>query len=498
MVPIKGDWHRFANPEEQLRYMRLWGLIPPKSKQLRPIMVVDGYFGAPEPCSVVGYKDDNWAVIELPDGYHAIFGEYLAELQPNAMQKLPHGMCFAEILQDYIVLDIETTGFSRKEHEIIEFAAVRYSYGKETAHYHTLVQPKNPIPLNITSLTGITMADVADAPFIEDVAGDILQFIGDRPIVGHNGVTFDFPFISAHLNFNFDNPKIDTLYMARKAFPLLSKHKLEYLKTVLNLTDGASHRALDDARTTNALLWACLAPRKHEQAVNEAYLANLHKGGRNAARTRNTIKPLKNEVPVQALHQESLFDKPIHDTDKPFDESGVFLMLEPYLIQVLEYNRVGADSLRIKCLDNYTSVYYYKPEQTDEKGDPIVERARLLAFRICARNGKYYFGVKKQYLKHAPESAQRRATPESGDTGYMNVPFAPNESSVIELRAMLEKALDGAIDMGFTEYSCCSRCEECSLAKRCVSPFPYIASNCKYRKIMKEGRIFYGPNRNID
>ena len=111
MVPIKGEWTPFGDINDQLNHFRLWGLIPPKSKKLRPIMVVDGYLDAPEPCNVVGYQGHNWAVIELADGFHAIHGEYLAELQPIANQKLPFGMCFAEVLAEYVVADIETTGF---------------------------------------------------------------------------------------------------------------------------------------------------------------------------------------------------------------------------------------------------------------------------------------------------------------------------------------------------------------------------------------------------
>ena len=132
MVPIRSGWTPFTDIEEKLKYLRHWGLIPPKATKERPVMVVDGYFGEPEPCEVVGYKDDNWAVIQMADGCHAIFGDYLAELQPDAGQKLPRGVCFAEVLSDYIVLDIETTGLNRHEHEIIEFAAIRYAYGKET------------------------------------------------------------------------------------------------------------------------------------------------------------------------------------------------------------------------------------------------------------------------------------------------------------------------------------------------------------------------------
>lgn len=272
MVPIKGEWKPFSDHPEKLKYLRLWGLIPPKSRVERPVMVVDGYFGAPEPCEVVGYKDEHWAVIQLPDGYHAIFGEYLAEMQPQAYQKLPYGMCFAEILRDYIVLDIETTGFNRHKHEIIEFAAIRYSYGRETSRFHTIINPCVSIPAEITKLTGITDADTVDAPKWDDAQQSILDFLGDRPLFGHNAISFDFPFLCKKLGFELPNPRLDTLYMARKAFPLMPNCRLDYLKAVLHLPSGPSHRADSDAETTNALLWACMAPRRYESAMYNAYL----------------------------------------------------------------------------------------------------------------------------------------------------------------------------------------------------------------------------------
>lgn len=274
MVPVNGEWTPFADINDQIAHYRLWGLIPPKSKKLRPIMVVDGYFDAPEPCEVVGYQRESCAIIELADGFHAIQGEYLAELQPNARQKLPTGVCFAEILSRYVVVDIETTGFDFHRDRIIEIAAVSYEYGKKISEFHTLVNPDMLIPADIISLTGITQANVDGAPVLEDVEAAFLDFIGAAPIIGHNALTFDVPFLSAQLSARIENPVIDTLLMARKVFDLLTCHKLTYLNDTLHLESAGAHRALNDVETTNALLWACLAPRKYESYVNKAFLDN--------------------------------------------------------------------------------------------------------------------------------------------------------------------------------------------------------------------------------
>lgn len=292
MVPIKGEWTPFRDLDDQLNHHRLWGLIPPKSDKLRPVMVVDGYFGIPEPCKVVGYQGDNWAVIELADGYHAIHGEYLTELQPQAQQKLPYGVCFAEILSHYVVVDIETTGFDFHQDRIIEIAAISYEYGTKISEYHTLVNPEMLIPERITKLTGITQADVMEAPTLDEIENRFLDFIGDMPIIGHNALTFDVPFLSAQLSHRIHNYVFDTLLLSRKVFDILPRHKLEYLNGVLHLESAGSHRALNDVETTNALLWACLAPRKYEAYVFRAFLDH-RLSGNNAKPKRDIIKPIR-------------------------------------------------------------------------------------------------------------------------------------------------------------------------------------------------------------
>lgn len=275
MVPIKGEWTRFADRQDQLDHYRLWGLIPEKSKSLRPVMVVDGYFDFPKPCQVVGYQTDKVAVIELADGFHAVRGEHLTELQPEAHQRLPRGLCFVEILSNYVVVDIETTGFNRHHDRIIEIAAARYEYGQQIDTFQTFVNPCMLIPSDIEKLTGITQQNVDVAPELSTIIPEFLNYIGSLPVIGHNAVSFDIPFLAEQMQVDFTNPIIDTLPMARKVYHLLPHHKLEYLKTALELNDGASHRALADVETTNALLWACLAPRHYESKMWHAVLYKM-------------------------------------------------------------------------------------------------------------------------------------------------------------------------------------------------------------------------------
>ena len=208
MVQINEPWKPFQDDTEKLNYFRKWGLVSPKGKKLRPVMVVDGYLGVPEPCEVIGYTNFDSAVIQLGETIHAINGEYLAELQPKAPNQTPTGKCLVEVLQDYIVLDIETTAL--RNGGVLEIAAIRYQYGKKVDQYHQMIDPECEIPEHITKLTGITQLDVQGSPTIDMAKPAFLDFIQDLPLIGHNIKSFDVPYLQTAMGVTIDNPLVDT------------------------------------------------------------------------------------------------------------------------------------------------------------------------------------------------------------------------------------------------------------------------------------------------
>ena len=108
------------------------------------------------------------------------------------MQEIRHSM------NTYVVFDIETTGFSPLTCQIIEIGAVRVENGVITDRFSTFVNPKVPIPFQITQLTSITDQMVIGAPDIETVLPQFLEFIGDAALVAHNA-SFDVSFIEQKL-----------------------------------------------------------------------------------------------------------------------------------------------------------------------------------------------------------------------------------------------------------------------------------------------------------
>jgi len=152
-----------------------------------------------------------------------------------------------------IALDIETTGLDAKNDRIIEIGAVRFSSSSGQEEFSTLVNPGVSIPRFITELTGISDAMVRGEkiPFIEDAINQLISFVGDAPVIGHN-VKFDLSFLRGAGALK-KNQSIDTYEMAAVVLPSEGRYNLRALGQVLEVPMKATHRALDDTRVTKVI-----------------------------------------------------------------------------------------------------------------------------------------------------------------------------------------------------------------------------------------------------
>ncbi|MDA8235838.1 MAG: exonuclease domain-containing protein [Clostridia bacterium] len=156
------------------------------------------------------------------------------------------------VKETYVILDLETTGPSPQD-EILEIGAVKLKNGQVIDTFTTLVRPKGKIPLRIKLLTGINDQMVVEAPELNDVLPDLLKFIDRYPLVGHN-IAFDYGFLTRALGNELSNRRLDTVDLARIAWPLSVNHRLSTLTAMLKIEHLEHHRALDDARATGFLL----------------------------------------------------------------------------------------------------------------------------------------------------------------------------------------------------------------------------------------------------
>lgn len=101
-----------------------------------------------------------------------------------------------------ICFDIETTGLEyMRGDRCIEIGAVEMIDGQITDNtFHEYINPDGKIiPPDSYMVHKISNAFLEDKPKMAAIAPKFLEFIGDSPIVAHNGLDFDFPFINHEL-----------------------------------------------------------------------------------------------------------------------------------------------------------------------------------------------------------------------------------------------------------------------------------------------------------
>jgi DNA polymerase III subunit epsilon len=156
------------------------------------------------------------------------------------------------VLDEFVVLDVETTGLQPSRQRIIEIAVARFSGGSLTYRWESLCGPGRRVPTYITKLTGIDDDLLKDAPAFESIADTAVALLTEAVIVGHN-VEFDLGFLNAELGRVGRSPvvndRVDTLALATRLLPGLGKPTLSALADRLGVAEQPKprHRAGPDA-----------------------------------------------------------------------------------------------------------------------------------------------------------------------------------------------------------------------------------------------------------
>ena len=153
---------------------------------------------------------------------------------------------------EYVIFDIETTGFNPVSDKIIEIGAIKMKGKNVIGEFSHFVNPECHIPEKITELTTITDEMVKNAETIDKVLPKFLEFIKGTVVVAHNA-KFDAGFIrqkSMELGFVFKECVLDTLPLARTLLPNEKRHSLAHLVNFYKVKLETHHRAIDDAKAT--------------------------------------------------------------------------------------------------------------------------------------------------------------------------------------------------------------------------------------------------------
>ena len=170
------------------------------------------------------------------------------------------GEIYKETFEDeYVVFDLETTGFNPASCGITEIGAVRIRHGEVVDTFSTFVNPEQPISRQITDTTGITDDMVKDAPKAAEALRLFGAFAGDTVLAAHNA-PFDMGFLEKHgrdSGIVFENRCLDTLWLFRRTLPGHVSYSLGRLAADLGIP-LRHHRALDDAICTATIMKKCM------------------------------------------------------------------------------------------------------------------------------------------------------------------------------------------------------------------------------------------------
>ncbi|MGO8948384.1 MAG: exonuclease domain-containing protein [Ktedonobacterales bacterium] len=266
---------------------------------------------------------------------------------------------------EFAVVDVETTGLAPGRHRIIEVGAVIVAHGEPVTSFSKLINPGRSIPQFITRFTGISPAMVARSAPAERVLPQLAEFIGDRPIVGHN-IGFDLNFLNFEADrsgrpVGFAESGIDTITLARRYLTGLRRTRLDSVAATLHVPVASRHRALPDAQITAKVFVLLLAKAQAEGCVTLADLYRVLDGVAPLPETQTTPRPTGSMYLNPAWRQ--------HFPAVP----GVYLMKD----KAGEVIYVG----KAKCLRDRLASYYSQPLGYTRKIDGLLQSVHQIETR---------------------------------------------------------------------------------------------------------------------
>ncbi|NPV58710.1 MAG: hypothetical protein HPY75_03480 [Actinobacteria bacterium] len=149
----------------------------------------------------------------------------------------------------FCAVDVETSGLFMGS-RLVEIGAVRFSAQGALDEFHTLVDPGEPIRKDATDIHGITDAMVKGCPHPDEVMEEFLDYLEGAVLLAHNA-RFDVSVIGSELaRAGLDPPSnhvVDTVLLARSAFPGLPDYRLGTVARCLGIVQDQQHRGLPDA-----------------------------------------------------------------------------------------------------------------------------------------------------------------------------------------------------------------------------------------------------------
>jgi DNA polymerase-3 subunit epsilon len=179
-----------------------------------------------------------------------------------------------------IVLDTETTGLDPYQgHRLLEIGCIELVNRFPTGHtFHRYLNPQRDVPAEAFAVHGLSLEFLRDKPLFAEVCAELVDFIGDAPLVAHNA-SFDLGFLNAELE-RVNLPIIsrdrlvDTLLLARRKYPG-GQNRLDDLCQRFGIDNSrrTKHGALLDAELLAEVYLELIGARQAQLGLVSATLA---------------------------------------------------------------------------------------------------------------------------------------------------------------------------------------------------------------------------------
>lgn len=153
----------------------------------------------------------------------------------------------------FVIVDLETTGLSPKNSEIIEIGAIKVIDNKVVDTMDVFVRPSRPLSWFITNLTGITNEMVDEGLSTKEALKVFDEFSFGMRLMAHNA-NFDMSFLDVYMKKELGKgvrmDSMDTLLLSRAIVKDVPNYKLETLANRFNIDYSGAHRSLRDCEIT--------------------------------------------------------------------------------------------------------------------------------------------------------------------------------------------------------------------------------------------------------
>ncbi|MCR4638857.1 PolC-type DNA polymerase III [Ruminococcus sp.] len=214
----------------------------------------------------------------MPKNFKVIYGMEAYVVNDIERDMVVYGGDDRSFDDEIIVFDVETTGLSFRNDRLTEIGAVKLKNLQVVDSFNTKVNPGFHIPERITELTGISDADVANAPDEAEALRMFMEFCGDKPVLVAHNARYDTNMINQvckRQSIDFEYTWVDTLVMCQSMLPEMGRHKLNLVAKQLKLGKFDHHRASDDALMLAKIYIELIGRLKSERSFKSIQQLNI-------------------------------------------------------------------------------------------------------------------------------------------------------------------------------------------------------------------------------